>query len=281
MAIKFCATCGTPLNGAVSCSSCGRKYPENISVDFSSDFTVPNIVPTPDNTVGYNNVSPVVDANPYPNPPLPTPEQYYSETPQNYNTNFAQNTEQSGTYTYQQAPGYNQPDYNATQQYQQGGYPTQPAAVPEQPPVADQSAYPTPTVAFYKEPTAESLSNHVYETENTENTKEPVKIKKGVFITMLSLIAIIVAGLAPTTILFLSENSSITAENAKNIAQLTQLEADIDFVNENIAFIAQDSQEMEYHTMDCEIFLESETFLAYNIKQATERGYHACDICHD
>lgn len=57
------------------------------------------------------------------------------------------------------------------------------------------------------------------------------------------------------------------------------LEKVIRFFDEHIALVVSDGS-MLYHTYDCRIFQDADSFKAYNVKAAENDGYKPCKECH-
>lgn len=69
-----------------------------------------------------------------------------------------------------------------------------------------------------------------------------------------------------------SQNSSLEDKNK-------QLEEIVDFFYEHVAFVVDDNTRF-YHTYDCAVFQDADSFWAYNIAAAKGEGYKPCIRCH-
>ena len=60
-------------------------------------------------------------------------------------------------------------------------------------------------------------------------------------------------------------------------AQIDSLEADLSFYTSKIGFVVEDSD--HYHTRDCYVYKQADSFWAYNIEYCAYLGYTPCPIC--
>lgn len=60
-------------------------------------------------------------------------------------------------------------------------------------------------------------------------------------------------------------------------AQINSLEADLSFYTGKIGFVVEDSD--HYHTRDCYVYKQADSFWAYNVEYCAYLGYTPCPIC--
>lgn len=56
--------------------------------------------------------------------------------------------------------------------------------------------------------------------------------------------------------------------------------ASYDFLLNKIAFVVDEYNSKYYHTCDCNIFKNGDSYWAYNVEMAQAKGYSPCPYCH-